>query len=801
MHDHHLSSTTQSQDVQLGESVIETPATISAPSTPGPERHSVDDGSSTGQGTESNDKPKPLAASVPLRRSVYPVLLTLLYGSAAVYAWVIICILNHRPIGGVSYGQAEVTAVLNNPPPNALSITVPEYLDWFFARSEKYLRAARIVQSLVSVATIPLTSAVCSQAAVVYIQRTRGANRPTLRQSMALADKGWTDITILKNLLFGSWNRYRSSLLLFALFLHLLGGFHHLAPSDLLANHLFHCTGAAISPVQQIFLSFQTIKRASYPVDLTHIRDFTDLFPYPGFAALDPDTGLLAARLRATLTSADDTMVQPRLWSASTGTVSLDEVISGDGSYSPFQTKSQNTLANLSTITEPFWAEIPSGTNTGTLQQFAPRINSTATWEDNPSGVLPEDCNSSSDAFYLRYEYADMFQYSVEICMPGNMSQSPWKNQMSRQDISEDLYLKMNFSGNYDAAISNLGAQAGTYSSKVALHTTTGYFELPNYANGQVPGPLIEGNPFSSSAGGLNARDLDSDTAWRTLNATDNLAYVLNKGPLLNIAMALFGEASFVDVNHTSLAAYANSGIIYGGCIDTLPFISLLGLTFPGPGGMFTPCLVGGQLFSGNDTDSREGNNLTMHALVAAYFSIFSGDPYSLPPALLENGFASAAFLTNDLFMTTSVHSPTISISYDMGTDQQIPHISRAGVIFVSVLLGLDLACLLALALYSAWIPRWTGTLDSFAMLRIGASISDRTPLLATRHAELIKTLDETPGWIGNASDGEVGELCLGGERPLRETKHYRGYDTNRVAHTTATRRREGYSLAPGDGA
>jgi hypothetical protein len=56
-------------------------------------------------------------------------------------------------------------------------------------------------------------------------------------------------------------------------------------------------------------------------------------------------------------------------------------------------------------------------------------------------------------------------------------------------------------------------------------------------------------------------------------------------------------------------------------------------------------------------------------------------------------------------------------------------------------------------------------------MLRIGASISDRTPLLATLQAERIKTLDETPGWIGNGSERAVGELCLGGQRPLSKTK------------------------------
>ncbi|GFF53994.1 hypothetical protein IFM51744_08247 [Aspergillus udagawae] len=441
------------QDNQLRETLVE--PTNSAISTPGSDRHSVDDDSSNQQGAGS-DKPNPPNPSVPLQRSVYIVFLTLLYGAAALYAWVIICILTYRPIGANSYGPSELDHILSGP--HLGTTTVPEYLGALFAKSERYLRAARTVQSLVR---------------GVYAAEAR-AQRPTLRQSMALADKGRTDLVLLKNLVFGGWNKYRSSLLLFALFLHLLG--------------------AAISSVQQIFLSYKTIKRVGYPVSLTQITDFTDLFPDRG-----PDIGLDAAKLRATLASTVNTVVQPRLWPTVNGTVSL-----GDKSYytySALQTKSQNTLANISTITDPSRAELPTSTNTGLLQQFAPRINSMPIWENNSAAVLPEDCKSSSDAFYLHYKYGQdndaPFQYDIEICMPGNMSQSPWKNQLPRQDFSEELYFQMNFSG--DGGMLNYVPRSGTYSRKLTLHTTTGYFELPNYANGQVPEPLIEENPFGRS--------------------------------------------------------------------------------------------------------------------------------------------------------------------------------------------------------------------------------------------------------------------------------------------------------------
>lgn len=221
MHDDHTSSTSQLQDVRSRERLTETPAITSAPSTSSPESHSEGNSLSTQQCTESNHEPKPPKPSVPLRRTVYPVFLVLLYSGAALYAWVIICILTHRPIDGTGYGADQL---YSHRPRQHLGLSLTEDLNQFFDKSERYLRAARVVQSLVSVVTIPLTSAVCSQAAVVYIQRKRWRNGPTLRQSMALADKGWTDIDLIRKLILGGWKKYSSALLLLGLFLHLLGG-------------------------------------------------------------------------------------------------------------------------------------------------------------------------------------------------------------------------------------------------------------------------------------------------------------------------------------------------------------------------------------------------------------------------------------------------------------------------------------------------------------------------------------------------------------------------------------------------
>ncbi|KAF5859208.1 hypothetical protein ETB97_003167 [Aspergillus alliaceus] len=84
---------------------------------------------------------------------------------------------------------------------------------------------------------------------------------------------------------------------------------------------------------------------------------------------------------------------------------------------------------------------------------------------------------------------------------------------------------------------------------KLTLHTTTVSFQLPNYANGQDPRPSIQESPYGMGKRNFTPRHLDSDTAWTTLNATLNVIYPGIEGPLLYIALALFGSGSIADMN------------------------------------------------------------------------------------------------------------------------------------------------------------------------------------------------------------------------------------------------------------
>lgn len=68
----------------------------------------------------------------------------------------------------------------------------------------------------------------------------------------------------------------------------------------------------------------------------------------------DNDDGFDTALLRGRLGSSSLTGVQPRLWSRDSGIVSVDDLLTKYTEYTDVQANSQNALANISTIDDPF---------------------------------------------------------------------------------------------------------------------------------------------------------------------------------------------------------------------------------------------------------------------------------------------------------------------------------------------------------------------------------------------------------------------------------------------------------------
>ncbi|KAF8813277.1 hypothetical protein BYT27DRAFT_7181160 [Phlegmacium glaucopus] len=495
--------------------------------------------------------------------------------------------------------------------------------------------------------------------------------------------------------------------------------------------------------------------------------------------------------VRSAITSTSNTDVQSGLWISSP--INPQSCSLGIRHYSSGSIEAQScasTLGNIPWLPEPFLAQLPSGYNTGLIRQILPRINSSATRETITEADFPANCDTLPGSFYVNYANARPFgNWSLIACMPANQTQSPWKPVRTRQDFSEELYLNLSVSGFKIGSIGPRPDKAKVKHGlfKITVNTTAGYFELPNYMIGQSPGPLLDDDPSNfcsldcipqgfypdprhlTSRSSLTRRDNTNGT-----NIISNTSLALeistNRGPLLTTAIALFGEGSFIADRLTHPEAYINrdniSDIFYGKCIGQAP---LIGLLHDSSGevqywNVLDPCI------------RTNINDASLQLQIAMYVSSLYDNQYG--GDRIRSAFESAAFLANEAWLQSSTLAPSFSVSYDAGADMVVPAISPAGILLISVLLAVDLLSLLAMALYSAWTPCWTDQLDAFAMMRIGAAIAESIPFRVANTTDRIKILDETPGWVGDTTEGKgkVGELGIGAPTPLRRRRKYACY-------------------------
>lgn len=140
----------------------------------------------------------------------------------------------------------------------------------------------------------------------------------------------------------------------------------------------------------------------------------------------------------------------------------------------------------------------------------------------------------------------------------------------------------------------------------------------------------------------------------------------------------------------------------------------------------------------------------------------------------LSNAFTAALFLATEAWIS-EVELGSLKVNFDYGADTLIPTISKAGIIIVSILLATFLLSLFITALYASFSPRWTNQLDAFAMMKIGAAMSDKISLTVSTRKSLTSVLDTSPGWIGDVSGDseEIGRLGLGAERRLDSKRDY----------------------------
>lgn len=265
---------------------------------------------------------------------------------------------------------------------------------------------------------------------------------------------------------------------------------------------------------------------------------------------------------------------------------------------------------------------------------------------------------------------------------------------------------------------------------------------------------------------------MDNQTVLNSIdNDTATLEENTSRGPLLTVAIALFGNGSFIqqraanpDKFITPLEAQTYNRSL---CIELIPLRSLL---VGDPGSSVEPVDVSGlaKCVYQNDVADMGQLQAQMAGWVEYfYYNHWDGDQQ------IEKAFGAAVYLANEAWLLSAT-LPSLSVSYDLGTDTLVPAISLPGIVIISILLGIYLFMLVALAVYSYLQPSWTSQLDSFAMMRLGATLAGHEPLLVGKASE-VEILDDTPGWIGDTQESleQAGQLGLGAMGPIHRDRRF----------------------------
>jgi hypothetical protein len=424
--------------------------------------------------------------SAKLHRPTAGILLVVLFYTAlSILGWVITCVLSFRPLNakhgswtsGVLGSETTSSGLLSSSSATAMRKQV--------AATQNWLLAMKVIRAIAAVLTIPVASAACALAAVVFVQQNGKRSRLNVRRVAMLADRAWLD-PLAYGKMVTNWKRYGSLFILLAIVLNLLG--------------------ALVYPLQEGLVSSSTIKTGTVAQQVSNLLDFHDLF-----SQMDQDTsGRVVLLTREALKTSNPTTPLSQIWPGA----GINCNYTYETRYSEKQTFC-GTVPNLGTTfsipvnydygikpSDPFFAELPFGFNTGVLQQFLPRINSTSQFDTINSTQWPTGCDQPK-AFYARYSNAstggddgECNAWSIEACMPGDQVQTPWKATRDRQDFSETLYLNLTLNKCSNYPNTKTSGDTPSY-YRVNINTTSGFFELPNYMNGGVAGPVLDKDPTS----------------------------------------------------------------------------------------------------------------------------------------------------------------------------------------------------------------------------------------------------------------------------------------------------------------
>jgi hypothetical protein len=469
--------------------------------------------------------------------------------------------------------------------------------------------------------------------------------------------------------------------------------------------------------------------------------------------------GTALVRLRSILESANEDEYQPYLWS---NQETPKWIVQNDRTLDLLHRAAYDNTDSRLWMT-PLISKFSSGVYAE--PQYAPRINTTVTYTNMTAGEWPSTCARDTESVFFVEYHRQLSTYSRMdwvVCMPTNISSSPWSATHNRQDITEELYLNISTSSS-----SSLGK--GFY--KATAKTSLGYFELPSAHNEYVAGPLLDTATLPEvDERGYSVSHRTQTPERRGTNDTyvGNVTQVVgsNTGPLTSLALALFGEGSFIetrlsnpsvyivrerpDTGRTEVInnnVYRNKGYS-NNCVSSMPLAYLME-------NFRKRCWT-------DRESSYEGGILDQVQQLMSFFTSESQTQMALTTGAF---LANKAWLAPDGTYLARDMSRTISVDHGVPTIKT--SLSLPGIIVGSVLSGAHLFGLWALALYAFIKKPFAQQLGAEIMVKAGTAYAE--VLRATEgDAQWKNAAAACRGFVGDERAGsEVGRMAFGARAGL----------------------------------
>ena len=707
------------------------------------------------------------------------------FAIASIFIWAIACTLTYKPVQFETYFD-----------------TTGRFSRGQFEQNDRWRRVSRVGLQVLGTLSIPLTSAVCARAVVVYCQRSSNKRQPaiSMRQTLVLADKGWMDLNTWMNLFGPMGGRIYSPLLILSMLLCALG--KNMLSSSESTMMLIFLQAFAISILQGAFID-------TISITVMTIADTYTEYSYAVARSKDPlltsivgttpsmlngnEEVYLPSVIEATIAGkAGD--LQPNLWvigQNSSNLTSMDSFYTGNG-YSGFDSIEEAykedynmrvKLLQTGFKAKPFFtSSLTVGTDTGILKALALRMSTSLQCQDIIQAEFPSDCNETAslamnftniqfqgrDDDYRSDTYYIAPIFSFHICSPGAKNWT--RDNDSTHNIREELYMDLQtWPSN---ATEHASASAIPIRYNFTYHciadSNLAYFEPMNEWNGHQVQDRVD----------IKAKDVSQFTGPNKLSNTHGLIYSpAAPGPLATTIRALFGDNTFfnsiVKANDTRGAnldiCRAIRMPLTGLCTyrGTLRFMCN---PYGFQSGSTLNCIKPSNMeyFVSRDDDYPRGygpSNFTASSGTLAYFLYmwlqkFNNWNSTMAALTFTNFYSARAILDpsrgEHLLGTFDNYTQfALPIYSSPGLRIQKLHIPFSAIVIISVLMLLQIAGLLALGVYTSMQPTWTVSLDGFALLRMGKAMRDELPLISTADAKEADVLDATEGWIGDEERDE----------------------------------------------